>query len=197
MGDLDLIPGLGRSPGEGKGYPLQYSGLENSMDYTVQGVGKSWTWLSHFHFHFHMCYRTVRNEHCDSENFNKVPFKNKILLKIKYLTFYKIIYTQSSWFSAEIIDDIMLVDGKEHLNSSYPLEMTDLGGWWNWLGCLIKCTVRYRILPFLRPLIVAEVVIRLISLHGWKFYVYCKVLGKKSRPLKYFFLYTTKTQCYV
>ena len=30
-GDLDLIPGLGRSPGEGKGYPLQYSGLENSM----------------------------------------------------------------------------------------------------------------------------------------------------------------------
>ena len=32
MGDLGLIPGLGRSPGEGKGYPLQYSGLENSMD---------------------------------------------------------------------------------------------------------------------------------------------------------------------
>ena len=34
MGDLDSIPGLGRSPGEGKGYPLQYSGLENSMDCT-------------------------------------------------------------------------------------------------------------------------------------------------------------------
>ena len=32
MGDLGLIPGLGRSPGGGKGYPLQYSGLENSMD---------------------------------------------------------------------------------------------------------------------------------------------------------------------
>ena len=32
-GDLGLIPGLGRSPGEGKGYPLQYSGLEKSMDY--------------------------------------------------------------------------------------------------------------------------------------------------------------------
>ena len=31
-GDLGLIPGLGRSPGEGKGYPLQYYGLENSMD---------------------------------------------------------------------------------------------------------------------------------------------------------------------
>jgi len=34
-GDLGLIPGLGRSPGEGKGYPLQYSGLENSMDCIV------------------------------------------------------------------------------------------------------------------------------------------------------------------
>ena len=35
VGDLGSIPGLGRSPEEGKGYPLQYSGLENSMDYTV------------------------------------------------------------------------------------------------------------------------------------------------------------------
>ena len=33
VGDLGSIPGLGRSPGEGKGFPLQYSGLENSMDY--------------------------------------------------------------------------------------------------------------------------------------------------------------------
>ena len=37
-GDLGSIPGLGRSPGEGKGYPLQYSGLENSMDCIVHGV---------------------------------------------------------------------------------------------------------------------------------------------------------------
>ena len=43
VGDLDLIHGLGRSPGEGKGYPLQYSGLENSMDYIVHGVSKSLT----------------------------------------------------------------------------------------------------------------------------------------------------------
>ena len=49
-GDLGWIPGLGRSPGEGKGYPLQYSGLENSMDYTVHGVTKSWTQPSDFHF---------------------------------------------------------------------------------------------------------------------------------------------------
>ena len=39
--DLGLIPGLGRSPGEGNGYPLQYSGLENSMDCIVHGVAKS------------------------------------------------------------------------------------------------------------------------------------------------------------
>ena len=41
VGDLGLIPGLGRYPGEGKGYPLQYSGLENSMDGLVHGVMKS------------------------------------------------------------------------------------------------------------------------------------------------------------
>ena len=42
-GDLDSIPGLGRSPGEGKGYPLQYFDLESSMDCIVQGVPKSQT----------------------------------------------------------------------------------------------------------------------------------------------------------
>ena len=49
VGDLGLIPGLGRSPGEGKGYPLQYSGLKNSMDCIVIGVAESRTWLSDFH----------------------------------------------------------------------------------------------------------------------------------------------------
>ena len=43
VGDLGLIPGLARSPGEGKGYPLQYSGLEKSMDCIVHGVAKSQT----------------------------------------------------------------------------------------------------------------------------------------------------------
>ena len=40
-GDLSSIPGLGRSPGEGKGFPLQYFGLENSMDCIVHGVAES------------------------------------------------------------------------------------------------------------------------------------------------------------
>ena len=47
-GDLDLIPGLGRSTGEGNGYPLQYSGLGNSMDCIVHGVTESQTQLSNF-----------------------------------------------------------------------------------------------------------------------------------------------------
>ena len=40
-GDLGTIPGLGRSPGEGEGYPLQYSGLETSMDYSTWGLKES------------------------------------------------------------------------------------------------------------------------------------------------------------
>ena len=51
MGDLGSIPELGRSPGEGKGYPVQYSGLENSMDCMVPGVAKSQTQLNNFHLH--------------------------------------------------------------------------------------------------------------------------------------------------
>ena len=50
VGDQVSISGLGRSPGDENGYPLQYSGLENSMDSTVPGVGKSQAQLSDFHF---------------------------------------------------------------------------------------------------------------------------------------------------
>ena len=48
-GGLGLTPGLGRSPGEGKGYPLHYAGLENSMDCIVHGISKSQTRLDDFH----------------------------------------------------------------------------------------------------------------------------------------------------
>ena len=61
MGDLGLIPGLGRSPGEGNGYPLQYSGQENSMDYTAHGVAKSWTRLNDFHFSYVFNFDTYHN----------------------------------------------------------------------------------------------------------------------------------------
>ena len=49
-GDLGSILGLGRSPGEGTGYPLQYSGLENSMNCIAHGVAKNQTQLRDFHF---------------------------------------------------------------------------------------------------------------------------------------------------
>ena len=68
-GDLGLIPGLGSSPGERNGYPLQYSGLENSIDCIVHVVAKSWTGLSVFHFQWgHMCGRHLRNRNFDSSS---------------------------------------------------------------------------------------------------------------------------------
>ena len=66
VGDLDSIPGLGRSPGEGKGYPLQYSGLENSMNSIVHGVTKSRTQLSNFHFHYSV------SKWCTRKSFNSI-----------------------------------------------------------------------------------------------------------------------------
>ena len=58
-GDLGLIPGLERSSGEGKSYPLQYSGLESSMDCIVHGVAKGQAQQSNFHFHFSLLYICV------------------------------------------------------------------------------------------------------------------------------------------
>ena len=53
VGDLGSTPRLGKSPGGGKSYPLQYSGLENSMDCIVHGVAKSQRQLSDFHSSFY------------------------------------------------------------------------------------------------------------------------------------------------
>ena len=72
-GDLGLIPGLGRSPGEGKGYPLQYSGLENSMDCIEEHeVAKSRTRLSNFHFHYDK-WQMVQGSHSLSVFYAFVP----------------------------------------------------------------------------------------------------------------------------
>ena len=54
-GDVGSIPGLGRSPGEGKSYPLCYSGLKNSMDCVVHGVAKGGTQLSDFYTQSNAC----------------------------------------------------------------------------------------------------------------------------------------------
>ena len=66
VGDLGLIPWLGRSPGEGKGYPLQYSGLEKSMG--CLGLQKSQTWLSNFHFQVQL------SKNCGEEMTNSIFF---------------------------------------------------------------------------------------------------------------------------
>ena len=62
-GDLSVTPGLGRSPGEENSYPLQYSGLENSMDCIVHGAAKSLT-LTDFHFHFHLPFHSSKVPVC-------------------------------------------------------------------------------------------------------------------------------------
>ena len=67
VGDLGSIPRLGRSPGEGKGYPFQYSGLENSMDCIIHGVEESDT--------------TERLSHAN--NFNNLDESDKFLGKHK------------------------------------------------------------------------------------------------------------------
>ena len=61
-GDQGAIPGLARAPGERNGYPLQYSGLENSMDCIVHGVAKSWTRPSDFHFHHLKCHLQMQTK---------------------------------------------------------------------------------------------------------------------------------------
>ena len=71
-GDLGSIPGLGRSPGEQNGYPLQYSGLQNSMDSIVHGVAKNWTRLSNFHFHSYIANKILhRLSHQGSPHFTE------------------------------------------------------------------------------------------------------------------------------
>ena len=71
-GDLGSVPGLGRSRGEGNGYPLQYSGLENSMDCIFHGVAKSQTQLSDLIFYVKM--HTCRQRHTHISSRNKIVY---------------------------------------------------------------------------------------------------------------------------
>ena len=63
VGYLGSIPGLGRFHGVGKGYPLQYSRLENSMDCIDQGVTKNWTQLNDFYFSFSLSLEVLNWPH--------------------------------------------------------------------------------------------------------------------------------------
>ena len=70
VGDLGSIPGLGRSPGKGNSYPLQYSGLENSMDCVVHGATKR---LSDFHFHHFPRWLCGKESTCQTGDVGSIP----------------------------------------------------------------------------------------------------------------------------
>ena len=85
--DLGLIPGLGRSSGDRKGYPLQYSGLENAMDCIVHGVTQSRTQLSDFHFHsgvYTKLHSLIENHSPYREGTQQAPSK-WVQYRIQYL----------------------------------------------------------------------------------------------------------------
>ena len=89
VGDLSSISGLGRSLGEGKSYPLQYSGLENSMDYTAHRVTKSQTRLRDFHNKLWKQTESIGQNPAASKkvkcpNFWKVNFTTSIKLVQEY-----------------------------------------------------------------------------------------------------------------
>ena len=81
-GDLGSIPGLGRSPEEGKGYPIQYSGLENSMDWLIHGVTKSRTRLRDFHFNF-----PCLDNDLGEKSFNFSPLCRVLAVSLSYMAF--------------------------------------------------------------------------------------------------------------
>ena len=76
-GDLGSIPGLGRFPGERKGYPLLYSGLESSMDCIVHEVAQRWTRLSNFHFH--LVAQIVKKSACNAGDLGSIPGSGRSL----------------------------------------------------------------------------------------------------------------------
>ena len=78
VGDLGSTPRLSRSPGEENGYPLQYPGLENLMDYTVCGVAKSQTWLSDSRFHL-----VVRGVHSNKKKKREILGQQGESIKLK------------------------------------------------------------------------------------------------------------------
>ena len=86
-GDLGLIPGLGRSPGEGKGYPCQYSSLENSMDCIIHGVAKNQTQLSDFYvnemilFVFYYIFQHVGDSFMSDVWLRFIPFQSSIVFQ--------------------------------------------------------------------------------------------------------------------
>ena len=87
-GDLGSIPGLGRSPGEGRGCPFQYSGLENSIECIVHGVTKSRAWLNNFRFT--SLHKTKSNwKQCVMDHLEVVELSHTIDTAVKWCSHYE------------------------------------------------------------------------------------------------------------
>ena len=115
-GDLGLIPGLGRCPGEGNGNPLLYSGLENPM-YKVHGVTRSRTRLRDFHFHF-------RNPPLSHQSRSLGCYKIR-----KWLASYCIPYV-ISWLFSQLISRLYFAIYLLTLNDTGPRERPkEPSGW--------------------------------------------------------------------
>ena len=100
-GDLGSIPGLGRSPGEGKGYPHQYSGLENSMDCIVHGGHKEsdmTEWLSLHLIHTRGIYLYVyTHTHTDTYTHTHVSSPWKTVIKYLSIILYVLFHLTDSF----------------------------------------------------------------------------------------------------
>ena len=107
VGDLGSIPRLGKSPGDEKGYGLQYSGLENSMDYIVPGVTNSWTQLSNFHFHISLGFpgNRVEKPNCQCRRCKRCGFSlgQEDPLKKETATHSSILAWKISWIERGLL----------------------------------------------------------------------------------------------
>ena len=125
--ELGSIPGLGRCPGEGKGYPLQYSGLENSMDCIVHGITKIWIWQSDFHFHFQSCNNDSSTEFIDSWSLNTINVESYKKLNLREHTFCKVVIAQihlgfsSLQFSCSVMSNSLWPHELWHTSLPCPL----------------------------------------------------------------------------
>ena len=113
--DLGSIPGLGRSTGEGKGYPLQYFGLENSKDDTVHGVAKIWTRLSGFHFKINSATVIKFPHHFVVKWWDQMPccwFFECLVFKsafsLCFFTFIKSLFSSSSLSAFQVVSSAYL-----------------------------------------------------------------------------------------
>ena len=131
VGDLGPIPGLGRSPEEGKSYPHQYSGLENSMDCIVHGAAKSWTWLSYFQFHLTFFCSLVLNSTAIHSNVCIVMYSSSLTLLLHHAAAAAVKLLQSCPTLCDPIDGSPQIppslgfSRQEHGQDTYPISTKD------------------------------------------------------------------------